>query len=185
MLCASAVVISKSAATEVQGDEQARGQLHEVQMLCKPCGVLNVAACHAAFGALSAQMWAVSVGRRVIAATRLGGRMTEMLDRAGPKPPTGCDGRAEKLGYWVACVLPLSTDAQQEVLAATCLLACTCVTACSRVGPQSEAENLNSGRQRTQVKGDCAGVISSAARDSVKWHCSQRCVVVCSCCLRV
>lgn len=104
-------------------------QLHEVQMLCKPCEVLNVAAYHAAFGAPSAQMRAVSVGRRVIAATRLGGRMTEMLDRAGPKPPAGCDGRAEKLGYWVACVLPLSTDAQQEVPPLACLPASLLVVA--------------------------------------------------------
>lgn len=42
--------------------------------------------------------------------------MTEMLERAGPKPPPGCAGRAEKLGYWVACVLPLSTETQQKVL---------------------------------------------------------------------
>mmetsp|Transcript_14889 Transcript_14889/g.44946 ORF Transcript_14889/g.44946 Transcript_14889/m.44946 type:complete len:483 (+) Transcript_14889:291-1739(+) len=53
---------------------------------------------------------------QVIATTRLGGRMTEMLERAGPKPPPGCAGRAEKLGYWVACVLPLSTETQQKVL---------------------------------------------------------------------
>ena len=79
--------------------------------------------------------------------------MTEMLDRAGPKPPAGCEGRAEKLGFWVACVLPLSTGAQQEVRAAPHLLACTCGAACSRIGPGSGAASLTSGRQRMQAKG--------------------------------
>jgi hypothetical protein len=51
----------------------------------------------------------------VIGASRLGGRMAELLERAGPKPLPDVQGRPEKLGFWVACVLPLPGEKQQEV----------------------------------------------------------------------
>lgn len=41
--------------------------------------------------------------------------MTELLERAGPKPAGDIQGRAEKLGFWAACVLPLTGEKQQEV----------------------------------------------------------------------
>lgn len=48
--------------------------------------------------------------------------MTELLERAGPKPPGDIQGRAEKLGFWAACVLPLTGEKQQEVRYFVCVL---------------------------------------------------------------
>lgn len=60
---------------------------------------------------------------RVIGASRLGGRVAELLERAGPKPLPDVQGRPEKLGFWVACVLPLPGEKQQELLETTSSLA--------------------------------------------------------------
>ncbi len=48
--------------------------------------------------------------------------MAELLERAGPKPPgAGAQPRerAEALGFWAGCLLPLGPGEQQSLLAMT------------------------------------------------------------------
>ena len=52
--------------------------------------------------------------------TRLGGRAAELVERAGPKPPPAPhDARAEALGFWAACLLPMAPAEQQALLGMT------------------------------------------------------------------
>ena len=60
-----------------------------------------------------------------MSATRLGGRVAELLERAGPKPAGGGGGSGqqgrhyETLGFWAGCLLPLGPGEQQALLAMT------------------------------------------------------------------
>jgi len=58
-------------------------------------------------------------GDRVMSATRLGGQVAELLERAGPKPPPNAPRRPEALGFWAGCLLPLRPGEQQQLLAMT------------------------------------------------------------------
>lgn len=57
---------------------------------------------------------------RAISASRLGGWAAELVERAGPRPAAGpMEGRIEALGFWAACLLPLTPAEQQALLAMT------------------------------------------------------------------
>lgn len=68
-----------------------------------------------------------------MSASRLGNRVAELLERAGPKPPPNAPRRPEALGFWAGCLLPLGPGDQQRLLAMTdsaerlrCVLAQVC-----------------------------------------------------------